>query len=339
MSARGDEGKYAVSIGGLGCAYIDEQKTEYEKFKTINKIFFKAAARPSDSIFAQNHKEFRTHCKSIEALEKMKSAALFTAAASKDRKSQVGNLEISWRDKQSDVPDIKIDSIPKLLFAIKLMVRSWALGGTNEVPSKRTHGVNVRVAELTECIDYEDFLHTKILEFPGSARECIAWAMVRDQQTRSSARDLYLEGWPWGEAISEARERKCAVLWTVGNSSPVGAPIPVMSQHVVEAASHGARPQVHEAFDAPCPNFNQEADCAAKQRDCRFGMKHMCSFQIPGKGMCADWRHGAHRCPSNPNRIKSKRELDRQGTGGSRQGGDPKRQRRAQAPPARGTRR
>ena len=79
------------------------QKSEYQKFRTLYKVFFKADACPSDTIFARNHKEFRKRCKTIEALEKMKSAALFTAAAPKDKKAQVGDLEMSWRGQQPDI--------------------------------------------------------------------------------------------------------------------------------------------------------------------------------------------------------------------------------------------
>ena len=157
-----------------------------------------------------------------------------------------------------------------------------------------------------EYLGYEDFLHMKILEFPGSTRECIAWAMSRDRQTRASARDLYLHGWPWGGAMSEARERKCAVLWTVGNASPCGALVAMLSEHVAAAGHSGSRLATTSKSDAPCPYFNQASGCSQKQRDCRDGLKHKCSYQIPGKGECG-------RCPLNPNCIQAKRDRDRQG--------------------------
>eukprot|EP00973_Karenia_brevis_P002036 277256-Karenia_brevis.AAC.1 len=58
------------------------------------------------------------------------------------------------------------------------------------------------------------------LAHPGPQADCIKWITERDRQTRVKARALYLEGWPWGEALLQVCEQNMAVLWTVGNLRP-----------------------------------------------------------------------------------------------------------------------
>eukprot|EP00973_Karenia_brevis_P003728 515144-Karenia_brevis.AAC.1 len=63
---------------------------------------------------------------------------------------------------------------------------------------------------------------------PGPASATVAWIIERDRATRLKARSLHQSKWPWGEAVESAYTKHVAVLWTSGNTTPVGRPLPVL---------------------------------------------------------------------------------------------------------------
>ena len=78
------------------------------------------------------------------------------------------------------------------------------------------------------------------LTHPGPEGATVAYLLDRDRRTRIQARRLYLSAdqWPWGEALRNAREKHCAVLWTVGQLLPTAVvPVAVLPALVAPPAS------------------------------------------------------------------------------------------------------
>ena len=166
----------------------------------------------------------------------------------------------------------------------------------------------------------------KAIAFPGTQAEAVAWILDRDRQTRLKARSLYLDGWPWGEAITEACEKHCSVLWTV--SQPASSAR--ATQHVLDTSSvaqlgrdvDGDEPphtpnkrsraaaiqdlqptpkktklsQQDSAGNQLCPDWNS-GWCTKKQKDCPKKRKRLCSVVKPGGAACLSWSHQAKDCP------------------------------------------
>ena len=74
-------------------------------------------------------------------------------------------------------------------------------------------GSKVHEADLSECLAYLEFCTTHAREHPGTQREVIEWLLDRNRKTLIKARTLYLDKWPWGEALREVREKQLLVLW------------------------------------------------------------------------------------------------------------------------------
>ena len=144
------------------------------------------------------------------------------------------------------------------------------------------------------------------LQHPGPAEAAVRWLLDRDRQTRAKARTLYAAGWPWGEALEQAREVHCAVLWTLGNtgiSRTQLAVVPKVEEHSDEdgagpgsKASDSSRPWQRpqakgkgKAKTQPCPRFNGKKGCTRRGRDCPEKLPHLCS-------KCGAWNHGAAAC-------------------------------------------
>eukprot|EP00971_Amphidinium_carterae_P225169 4466414-Amphidinium_carterae.1 len=134
-------------------------------------------------------------------------------------------------------------------------------------------------------------------------QETVRWVLDRDQQTRAKARSLHLEGFPYGEALSAARETHLAVLWTttsIGVSSAAPRPLtpPDVSAQTSASAS-GPKSTTRTATPSSfCAAFNSAAGCSKKQRDCPHAGRHACNQQLPDGTVCGNWQH--HRIMRAP---------------------------------------
>ena len=128
----------------------------------------------------------------------------------------------------SELPDVNISDILILLNALRLLVTAWAQAGTCKVPSKLLYDdvhkeyKKVRTCHLSKSTAYFSFVWRKAQAFKGSPNTCIEWVLDRHRNTVNKARELYLAGWPWGEALQQCTETHCLVLWQIGDQGPQG---------------------------------------------------------------------------------------------------------------------
>ena len=309
-----------------------EERVQQEKtFEAAYHITFPPETTPSEALYTRHYKEFRRHCKSVDNLVKVRSAAQFGTTMSSETKKQVApGVELNFKDKE-DIPDANFQMPLEVIVALEILTNSWAMTGTMLVDSKADKGTKVREADLSECIAYRVFVQEKALTYNGSPAQTTSWLLDRDRQTRSQARQLYLKGWPWGEALREAREKHVAVLWTVGSISAGSRPETVLPLAVApgEQDQRSARDRTPRRTkkDRPdpkfCQDFNSQKGCSRRQQDCPKGLTHKCNFATPS-GECGAWQHGRQNCPHNQDRVKSKKQERKgqsRGRGGSKSGG------------------
>ena len=203
----------------------DDEKKRSEDFSgRYDGLKFRSGSTPAANVVARYFREFRGPKKqaSIPPLKRMRSAEENPCEPSVKRSKLADNAELLQKG-YKDLPDKYFATVPEVLMAVRLMTNAWALSGTTEVDSKvdydQTQSKYNKVPQvhLSQAIHYHDFVYDKAMNHPGPEFATIAWILDRDRQTRSKARELFAEGWPYGEAIVKCLEMHCTVLWNLDN--------------------------------------------------------------------------------------------------------------------------
>ena len=145
-------------------------------------------------------------------------------------------LEITYNDPVRRFPDLDFQTLLQVTGAMRLMTNMWTMTGIEEVDSKQEYDQSsskykkVRQCLMTQFLSYHDFFFRKAMEHPGPPHKAIAWLVDRDSQTRAKARQLFQQGWPWGEALLHARDVLCHVLWTCGAKDITDEQPPVIGE-------------------------------------------------------------------------------------------------------------
>ena len=195
-------------------------------FNGLHKVSFHQQLSPSDMLYAKNYRGLRGKSGQNTPLAKVRTASQAALVMGKVSKTPLGggwNLTNSTDTPEAQLPDNSFVTVLQLLQALQSLCNTWAQTGTQEVDSKRVPGAKARGADLAQCLYYHAFVMLKCMEHPGTQAEIIEWAAGRDSQTRAAARQLWIEGWPWGEAMREATEKQCAVLWTLSTTGVASA--------------------------------------------------------------------------------------------------------------------
>ena len=279
----------------------DVRKLQVVTFKNIYHLHIEPESSPSDMLYGRLFREFQRRCLSVIDLRRVRSAAQSATVMGQAKKQRLAEgLSILWDNAHSeqDTADHHFTTILEVLTALKVLMHGYAMTGTGERDSKAYPGTKVRDADLSGCLAYLDFCTGKALDHPGPASQCLAWLLDRDHQTRVKARSLYLESWPWAEALQVSRETHCAVLWTCGNARMVQQQTPVQPSHQELTP---APPDYPPPPRQPCSRFNTRYGCTPSQRDCPEQGLHVCSFRMRGNIPCNSPNHNRQHCPNNPN--------------------------------------
>ena len=140
--------------------------------KAYNGLKFEPEASPADNIFARFFREFRKRGLQVYPLNKMKSAAhpeSIMEMSHKKRKMCAGLSIVDERD-HDDKP-LYLGDILAVLQAIKIQCVGWAMTGTDMIESKVTPGLQVREADLSECLAYLEWCTTHARENLGRSEK------------------------------------------------------------------------------------------------------------------------------------------------------------------------
>ena len=134
----------------------------------------------------------------------------------------------------------------QVLWALLILLHGLVLTGTQRKPSKKRAGTMANDCDLSIAMAYWWYVYERAMQHPGLVQTLVAWLLDRDRRARSEARNLFNEGWPYGEALSEARERKLAVLWEFTNSKHALQEVPSLSESLQRQANYGQEPWMPE---------------------------------------------------------------------------------------------
>ena len=299
----------------------DEDKRRDEFDSAYDGLQFDTESQPAAPLIARYYREFRGPQRhvSLTPLAKVRSEADFKNHGATRKKGLGDGVSIVYDD-MPKLPDQLFSDVVQVLSAIRVLTNCWALTGANLVTSKSSFDEasrtfkKVRQCHLTQATSYADFCQRKALEHPGQGGAVIQWLLNRDKATRAKAKSLFAAGWPWGEAMQQARETSCAVLWTVastGVSSSVRAALPAIADSASSEEDAVREPKAkrqrrknkggkkkpdgqgtpaqrtQQPRKDPCPKFNSAQGCTKRGRDCPQKLAHVCS-------KCGGWNHGAH---------------------------------------------
>ena len=278
----------------------DLQRNREATFTKLHNLRFEPHVCPSDALFGRLYREFKRRCLTVLELGKVRSAAQHQAVMGSSKTRRIMEGVSLTLDGEQDTADLSFATPLQVIWALQILTHGWIMTGTSQRDSVAKPGTTVVDASATECFAYLHFVIEQIMRHPGPPAQTTAWALERDRQTRAKARALFLDNWPWGEALRESRERHLAVLWTCGHSSLRAEPIPVLQQHApvllspAKTAQSAAPPPT--AASECCPKFNSAAGCTSRQKFCPLKLVHKCSAMLPGGRLCGAWQHGKHRC-------------------------------------------
>ena len=263
---------------------------------------FPAEFLPSAALYGRLYREFRRQSLSIHDIQKVKSAAFNQAIMPSKRVNLGGGVQFSLESRETDVQH-SCTSPLQFLLCLRILLNGFALCGTAAKDSKRFPGTRVADAELTAIESYYGFVYHKAMSHPGNGAAVVDWLLDRDRRTRSHARDLVIEGWPLGEALTEVVERKMAVLWEFTTSGPKLQEVPSAQQGAVQSTMYGhddrspRKPKFEEAQASDvCGAWNDHRGCTNRQKDCPHGKLHRCSRVLPSGLLCGAWQHNKLKC-------------------------------------------
>ena len=237
------------------------EKDEAERKATFDGAYdnlrYDQESQPAATLVGRGYREFTNGKRemSLTPLKKMRSEADYRHYPQHKKEKLAGEsgLEITYTDPVPKLPDIDFKTMLQLQAAMKLLTNMWTMTGAGLVDSKTEYDQQlrafkkVRMCHMTQATSYNDFFMRKGMEHPGPEHKTIAWLIDRDRQTRSKARGLFQQGWPWGEAIIHSRDVLCQVLWTCGAKGITDKQVPVVGdplfsdQQTMEVDS-GAQP-------------------------------------------------------------------------------------------------
>lgn len=281
----------------------DDRREQERAFGQAYNIRFEPACMPAEHIYNRAFREFRSGQKGIEDLHRMRSVADVGAVIDKRAKRQLGDITLSWNGDE-EWQSAPLNNVLDLLRAHEVMINMWACTGTALRDSKLKPGEKVRDADYSEVLAYHSFAKNKLREHPGikgrgNTADAISWFVSRDRETRVKARELYnREGYPWGEALRQAREVHMAVLWTVSCSNEAVLPEPSPAKKPRQDKPIEVSPrrvQTSITLQEICSDWNSTKGCTNKQKDCPHGKKHVCSYKETDGQPCGKWQHNKQR--------------------------------------------
>ncbi len=115
-------------------------------------------------------------------------------------------------------------------------------------------------------------------------------------------------GWPFGEALTEARERKLLALWETAPGPQ--REVPSMHEKQMRESNYGhennksfGKAHITGPLSEPtepsqcCPAWNDHRGCTRKQRECPVNLAHKCSAMTKQNTLCGQWQHCKMKCP------------------------------------------
>jgi hypothetical protein len=199
-----------------------------------------------------------------------------------------------------------------------------ALTGWQDKDSHFSTGTKTRDGDFGLLQSYLSFVTQKAIHHGGSPGDTAAWLVDRDRQTRSAARSLFMKGWSFAEALKQARQHECGVLWQIdrvrnggpglipdtaqavaaltnfGQEQPPAPATPTRLQRGEDRGSpHSPKPVLNATLMKAnlCDAFNDHRGCSQKQRDCPESKLHRCNMDLGSGAVCGAWQHNRLVCP------------------------------------------
>ena len=196
------------------------EKVRAEAFDTLYPgQAFEADETPTPPLIGRWFREFKNRAVTLMALNRMRSEAEYKGTNEGRKRKLADDVTITVRG--AEPPGLPFETVLEVLWALRLMCNGWAMVGYELVESRldfnKADGapLQVRQCHLSAADQYHKFVNRKAIQHPGPEAETIQWILDRHRLTIAKTITLFKAGWPWGEALLEAREHRVALQWSL----------------------------------------------------------------------------------------------------------------------------
>ena len=216
-----------------------------------------------------------------------------------------------------------VDTPLAYISALRLITGAYAYCGTHEVPSKLHKDTLVRFFPWEVALGYADEVMDQVLNIDIPEEKKLKWVRLRDESTRGEMAQLINDGWPGGEALTEAMksqahywkmEDKTVAAPVISDAPPPNIAEPLGLKRTRDDRRLGARSQsggvpkqrkggnpmegikvisTDKRGVKYCGKYNSFRGCSRHERDCPQNARHLCSFQIERGVACGRTDHCA----------------------------------------------
>ena len=240
---------------------------------------------PSDSLVGRVYREIKRNTATVISMQKVKSLHM----AQQPFESQsipVGDATLET-NKPVETP---ITGALDYYFRMRTLSYAYIKAGNFMVKSVAVVGKEVLYSPFTINLDYPDlaarFVATANLPYNFQ----VEWLRTKDEMTRSTMVGYMRQGWPQGEALSQAlREHQMDWKQTTPPTTGTKRPAP-------ESGKLAAVADTYQGKEI-CKKRNDNRGCTANEKDCPMKKRHVCDIVLPGGKVCGATSHTRKDCP------------------------------------------
>ncbi|CAK0807283.1 unnamed protein product, partial [Prorocentrum cordatum] len=186
----------------------DTRKRLKETWEAVRKWTPDRSMKPAPALRNRVYREFHGQVMTLHMVEK--------AVTIEDVKKPLEKKQVppgTGADERYNKPASKpVDSTLGYVAALRLLFGTYAYCGTHEVPSKKNSTEKVTFFDWGVGLAYCDQAMSRTLKVSIPEHAKLRWLRARDEATRTDMAQLVNEGWPAGEALTEALKRE-AHFW------------------------------------------------------------------------------------------------------------------------------
>ena len=277
----------------------DPTKEQLDKnWKALNYPSFSIYLTPADSLKGRCYREMAKIVPTIIPVERAK--ALVHAATPADlQKVRLGQIVLTIGEENLN---IEVDTPVSYYFGLRVIAHAMIYAGSGKVKSHKQPGQMVTMSPFDVNLGYCDESLRYANSFPARAAYRLAWFKERDVETRGTMVQYMRQGWPQGEALTQAfvdhkaewREKPAEERQTQSITEDQRAAKRLKSADSEQCQKSQTHILTGTHFDSTpvCKPHNDPRGCSAKESDCPKHHRHVCDALKPdGKTICGATNH------------------------------------------------
>ena len=268
--------------------------------------------KPAPALRNRVYREFHGQVVALHMVEKAVTIEDVKKPAEKKQVPLGKSAEESFYVEYNRPASKTVDSTLGYVAALRLLFGTYAYCGSHVVPSKKNPSENVTFFDWGVGLAYCDQAMSRTLKASIPEHAKLRWLRARDEATRTEMAQLVNEGWPAGEALTEALKRE-AHFWRMKDDT-VAQPVdgeqrergPKRARDDSDDRAPGRgggaprqqpargtfnRITIDKNRVKFCGAWNSAAGCSKNEKQCPQAGKHACCAQVARGVACGKRDH------------------------------------------------